>query len=432
MASAPGYNNTVTCPYNKSHNKMKERFQTHLVKCAKSYPNNVLNSCPFNATHLVTDALFESHVVECEDRASFDLYRYAIAPSREQQNPLPSASEHVLVPLPESSENGDNENAGTYDPQRAKSCYTYDSRKKCNKLALQYWLKGNATHQRNNHNSALRWYNKSIRFAENNAMLSSAYANRSQCYMKLNLFERCLVDIDYAKEGNCPEPLASKLETQRQFCIEKLKLEKKSTEGVITINGETYEDLPFISNAIKMERNAEFGRHITATSDIRIGDTLLIAKPYVRLSMGDECHSIKLFTTTDEMIEFVEKIRLTDPTEMSEFSESPIYEYATFFNLATVITKEWFMIAKFQVKNVYEAIMSSVDFAAKFETLAKQRFLVHLIFHHAAVLRTNGFGGLRTSSDNFVSDTVVESGNIDDESDGVFVPLESIDDGDDN
>lgn len=56
MAAVPGYVRTVTCPYNKSHNILSERFQTHLVKCAKNYPNINLLKCPFNTTHLVVES----------------------------------------------------------------------------------------------------------------------------------------------------------------------------------------------------------------------------------------------------------------------------------------------------------------------------------------------------------------------------------------
>lgn len=58
-SSTPGYGATVTCPYNKSHNILKERFQTHLVKCSKQYPDIKLKKCPFNSTHLILEAEFD-------------------------------------------------------------------------------------------------------------------------------------------------------------------------------------------------------------------------------------------------------------------------------------------------------------------------------------------------------------------------------------
>lgn len=126
--AAPGY---AICPYNSSHNILKERFQTHLVKCAKNYPDIELEKCPFNVTHLIPKAeldvsmirlvicisilsilhflyRFQYHVQECEDRASLDLYRYQIAtPMVEEQKKRKVEPESTFRPLPESEENWD-------------------------------------------------------------------------------------------------------------------------------------------------------------------------------------------------------------------------------------------------------------------------------------------------------------------------------------
>jgi len=42
----------LQCPYDKSHQILNYRFQTHLVKCAKNHPDKNLIVCPFNSTHL--------------------------------------------------------------------------------------------------------------------------------------------------------------------------------------------------------------------------------------------------------------------------------------------------------------------------------------------------------------------------------------------
>ncbi|KAJ6645310.1 hypothetical protein Bhyg_00515, partial [Pseudolycoriella hygida] len=312
-----------------------------------------------------------------------------------------------------------NEENGLYKDllENVDSLYSYDSRNKCNALSLEYRLKGNDKFKQSDYNGALNWYNKSIRFAEDS--------------------EVCLVDIDLAKEAVCPEYVASKLEEYRQTCIEALTSDKSSTEEIITVNGEPL---------------------VVANTDIYIGDTLVVARPYIRITTGDECRTcgirkmnfipcancveamfcdkicaddvfhkidckkmlvkdnycyskiascilrsvvvaINSFTTTDELIDFVEQIRLTDPKEISEFTESPMHKYKTFFKLTSDASEEFFTYYRIQGKNIYDTIMSSTDFADKFETLAKQRFLVHLIFHHAAIIRANGFSGSSSPPD---------------------------------
>lgn len=47
----PGYEDTVICPYNKSHIILRERIQFHLVRCRRSHPNIKLETCPFDLVH---------------------------------------------------------------------------------------------------------------------------------------------------------------------------------------------------------------------------------------------------------------------------------------------------------------------------------------------------------------------------------------------
>lgn len=48
-----GYDDTVICPYNKCHVILRHRIQTHLVKCARSHPDIILETCPFDVTHRI-------------------------------------------------------------------------------------------------------------------------------------------------------------------------------------------------------------------------------------------------------------------------------------------------------------------------------------------------------------------------------------------
>lgn len=49
----PGYEDSVVCPYNKSHIILRHRLQTHLIKCARSNPHIQLELCPFDVTHRI-------------------------------------------------------------------------------------------------------------------------------------------------------------------------------------------------------------------------------------------------------------------------------------------------------------------------------------------------------------------------------------------
>lgn len=74
-------------------------------------------------------------------------------------------------------------------------------RRKNNVISMQLRLDGNKKYSAGDFKSALIKYNESACMAENNSdHLGLAYANRSQCFLKLELYERCLIDIEMARE----------------------------------------------------------------------------------------------------------------------------------------------------------------------------------------------------------------------------------------
>lgn len=112
VMNTPGYDETVACPYNKSHVILKSRLQTHLVKCARNYPDIRLVLCPFNVTHRFRPEekavnqryqFAQAHIETCPSRASFDQYRYTVVDRHAEQKPI----EFELPPPTQSAENND-------------------------------------------------------------------------------------------------------------------------------------------------------------------------------------------------------------------------------------------------------------------------------------------------------------------------------------
>ncbi|KAM7348290.1 gametocyte-specific factor 1 homolog [Cochliomyia hominivorax] len=70
----------LTCPYNESHLILRKRFQVHLIRCRRSYPNAAVVVCPFNVTHRVKKVELVWHVSSCPDRQNFENFRHQDAP----------------------------------------------------------------------------------------------------------------------------------------------------------------------------------------------------------------------------------------------------------------------------------------------------------------------------------------------------------------
>lgn len=91
---------------------------------------------------------------------------------------------------------------------------------KSDKRSTQFRLQGNAKVKETLWHEAMKFYNNSLCTAEiASENVSLAYANRSLCFLKLSMYDKCLVDIELAINANYPKQLWSKLEERRAFCL---------------------------------------------------------------------------------------------------------------------------------------------------------------------------------------------------------------------
>lgn len=328
-------------------------------------------------------------------------------------------------------------------------------RKKKNSVSISLRNQGNELYKRGDFEEAWTKYNESVSFAESaSECMALAYSNRSQCFLKLKMYERCSNDIQIIKEQcSCPESLLPKLNARQQLCVEKLDSPIHSTTYVPTLNFEPDHTLPNMSSALKIESDPIYGRMIRAKFDLGIGQTILIEKDYIRNVIGgfnDSCMccgkkkmnfipcencadavfcnkecvdgsshklecgmdfgtddlcdqqslttilrsvliGISLFTTVDELMEFIENCRSAGPFEITTSVASAQSQYRTFFNLSTFATSERVLNFRRRAYFVFKSIMASTQHAHKFNTVASQRFLCHLIIHHGLIINTNSF-----------------------------------------
>lgn len=327
-------------------------------------------------------------------------------------------------------------------------------RKKCNADALAARLAGNEKFKDGDFHGAMAKYNQSICFAENGSeYLSIAYGNRSCCFEKLKMFRLCLTDIQLALETNCPQRLMQKLDLRKRKCMDIVQSEQSPTTTQPTLTFPANENIPNMANSLIIDVNDEYGRLITATQSIQIGDTILIEEEYVRLVVGEnimcsncgkknvnfipcdncggamfcndlcsnnnfhrtECDmlfdanicsdgnffpafvlrsiiiALSAFSSTTEMMDFVENCKTTDPYEIPLTTSTAISKYRAFFKLSTFVPDKNLVDYRNIAYSVDHSIRSS-SLGAKFQTKSHRRFLTHLIFHHICILRTNSFG----------------------------------------
>ncbi|KAK4881675.1 hypothetical protein RN001_004994 [Aquatica leii] len=100
----------IICPYNPAHTIIPHRFQTHLVKCRKSYPDTKIVACIYNNTHRVHEPELAFHHDNCPDRLGLDKIIFAPTPT----------DRRIQVPVVdiEPTEVWDDEECESYDPEQ--------------------------------------------------------------------------------------------------------------------------------------------------------------------------------------------------------------------------------------------------------------------------------------------------------------------------
>lgn len=116
--------------------------------------------------------------------------------------------------------------------QNLKLGIAVEQNKKNNQQSTKYRLDGNAEFSKGNWRIAMGFYNLSLRFAKiGTENVGLAYANRSNCFLKLEMFDKCVADIEMALLANYPKDKMSKLEERRAHCLKQMETKKQNEKG---------------------------------------------------------------------------------------------------------------------------------------------------------------------------------------------------------
>lgn len=131
--------------------------------------------------------------------------------------------------------------------------------------------------------NALRLYNKSICYAKNGSKeLALGYSNRSAVYFELKMFKECLASIELAKSvAGYPSDLNEKLKVRVLQCRKSLTTGRTNIGTTVPkLSYPAHKRIPFVANCVELRRGAEYGRHLVANRDLRVGDIIAIETPY--------------------------------------------------------------------------------------------------------------------------------------------------------
>lgn len=157
---------------------------------------------------------------------------------------------------------------------------------KDNKTADTFRIEGNSLYHESKIYDALVCYNKSLCFAlPKSKQMAVAYANRSAVYMRLQLYDQSLENIQLARDNNYPNE--STLREFERDCL-LLKMDhhpdpENDASSFFKLSYPAKEKLPFIANCLELRQDLKYGRHIATNQDLNPGDVIAIEKPFFKV-----------------------------------------------------------------------------------------------------------------------------------------------------
>lgn len=164
---------------------------------------------------------------------------------------------------------------------------------KNNKTSTKLRQSGNEKFAEKNWRLAMKYYNLSLRYAEiGTDNVALAYANRSNCFLKLGMFDKCIIDVELARKANYPKDKMSKLEERRAYCLQQMKKEPPTTRSVSKLDFAANGAFPGMANVMEMRYNEKFGRHFIATRDIDVGKVIVVEEAFITTTVMETGQNI--------------------------------------------------------------------------------------------------------------------------------------------
>ncbi|XP_031636031.1 SET and MYND domain-containing protein 4-like [Contarinia nasturtii] len=323
---------------------------------------------------------------------------------------------------------------------------------KCNELSTELRLKGNEKFTAKVWREAMQFYNESLCHAEiGSKNISLAYANRSSCFLRLNMFEKCLADIELAIEAHYPVELMPKLDARRTNCLNQIQRATQIDKAYPKLDFEEDEHFPGMANVLQMECNAKYGRHIVAKCDIDVGKVVLADESFISMPVNstkqmicsrclkntmnfiacdfcnsamfcshacaksDEFHeiscgniaakedyfvayitrsiviAINIFKNIDSLITFVESVINDESKGTPQSLKDMKSRYRAFLKSNLRMSDEKNNINKYRCTKIFECVMSQPTIKASVRSKHDIRFLMHLTMMHFYIVNCNLF-----------------------------------------
>lgn len=321
---------------------------------------------------------------------------------------------------------------------------------KNNETSKRFRLSGNEKVRTQNWLDAMTHYNASLRYAEcNTENVSLVYANRSLCFLKMEMYDKCLIDIELAFKANYPNDQMGKLVERRAYCLKRVK-NTSNGKGVPVLDFQADENFPGMANVVQMKWNEDFGRHFVAKENIDAGKNVIVEEAFVVMEImvehtnicsnclknstnfiacanctkslfcdqrcaADNLHQItcnNIFPRTDHLAGYVSRSVLrainifANVANLMEFVSTVVEEktenvprliadmetmYRLFLQLNIWLREGEANDSFHRGYDVFKGLMQLPEIKIKFAAENQKRFLIHLCVMHYRIVLCNSF-----------------------------------------
>jgi len=165
---------------------------------------------------------------------------------------------------------------------------------KDNTIADKLRNNGNTFFKKGKYFDALIKYNESLCRAEiGSENMAFAYANRSAVFMELKMYEKCLKNIQQAKDAGYPQAKIQNLNDRYERATTLIAESHPATTAAAQAENDPFQFYklsypahpknPDIVNCVEYAENKKYGRHIIASKDLKAGDVIAIEKHFVKV-----------------------------------------------------------------------------------------------------------------------------------------------------
>ena len=164
---------------------------------------------------------------------------------------------------------------------------------KCGTKSEHLKSEGNRFYLQKRFHDALLKYNESLCFAEaESEILGLSYANRSAIYFEMQLYDKCLTNVGYARKNGYPKKNLEILKKREDKCFQAMKHNReeiKATDALsfFKLSYPPKKNLPFVSACLELKIDKKYGKHIVTNRALKVGDVVAIDTPKFKVIKAD-------------------------------------------------------------------------------------------------------------------------------------------------